>query len=93
VKITSELMEKVLRYDAANAAKYLNDLQNIIDEIKKLEKELIEEKLAYENRVKEIHREIADKRKSCDHPVRKYQGDPSGGSDSVTWCEICGMEL
>lgn len=26
----------------------------------------------------------------CEHPLRKYHGDPSGGSDSSEECLICG---
>lgn len=30
---------------------------------------------------------------NCSHEVTKYHGDPAGGSDSFTVCEICGANL
>lgn len=29
----------------------------------------------------------------CDHPLRKYHGDPSGGSDSHESCLVCGETI
>jgi len=29
----------------------------------------------------------------CPHWFSVYQGDPSGGSDSYSYCEICGADL
>ena len=30
---------------------------------------------------------------SCGHQAKTHYGDPSGGSDSHTTCDICGLEL
>ncbi len=48
------------------------------------------ESLRHKEELAAIGRERARIRKSCKHQTTQYHGDPAGGSDSWTECQICG---
>lgn len=67
--------------------KYLEQITNKV--------ELIWEKIEAEHNrhndtIKSLNFELKNVRDTCKHDVTTYYGDPSGGSDSHTTCEICG---
>jgi len=41
----------------------------------------------------QLDQEIVEIQFNCPHWLTKYHGDPAGGSDSWTQCEICGASI
>lgn len=56
-----------------------------------LEKKREDVRRRMEKELKEVA-EFAALQKSCEHPAARYEGDPSGGSDSCHSCYLCGKQ-
>lgn len=50
-------------------------------------------KQQYSEEIAAIDAHVSDMHARCKHWSKTYHGDPSGGSDSHTTCDICGAEL
>ena len=73
--------------------KEINNIAAILENMEECRGSMMKATEVYTSKMDEISDEISKWQKLCHHQVTHYQGDPSGGSDSETICEICGVSL
>ena len=93
MKITTKLMEKVLRYDADSAAKYLNKLKKIEEDLRSIDYQIGQAITAHQLEIKSLKDKKLKIQKECDHPSVTHYSDPAGGYDKRSECDICGYDL
>lgn len=66
-------------------------IAKIKSKIEQLEKSKTTLKKEFEEKVKNVNKDILNVQKECPHIWKRYS-DPSGGNDSFDCCLICGKE-
>lgn len=98
-----ELIEKVLNVNADDHASN-EEIATIIEEalskcdrvrclLRRVSNERNEIKSEFNDDMERLDTEESEIQFDCPHYTSTYHGDASGGSDSRTICDICGVEL
>lgn len=102
-----DITPKLIKHIQETYTKYtdhpLSESEYIARELKRLQQIQRDVYLAEENirkckerckkEIDKANQELRQVRSKCFHEDTTYHGDPSGGSDSFTTCNICGAEL
>lgn len=67
--------------------------ENVMRQIGEIKDKVASEKASHQKKMTALKSELEKIQATCRHNVTKYTGDPSGGSDSQTICEICEKDL
>lgn len=67
--------------------------ESVISKIDEVKSKMTSEKASHQKKMATLKSELEKIQATCSHSVTKYTGDPSGGSDSQTICEICEKDL
>jgi hypothetical protein len=89
-KLFADIKDKDIIMGIIEKVKKVNSIQreiNILNQSKREEKE------KYMKAIGRIDFLIEQQRERCSHELTSYYGDPAGGSDSFTTCDICGKEI
>lgn len=78
---TADIAEKVLKY------------QVIKRKISICQKKILQAEKDWQEVCRKIRSEVSSIQQDCDHPVTTFYPDASGGNDSATCCDVCGMTL
>jgi len=87
---------KKLKVGRENSTVLIAELEHCdktIRNIDKIRTELSREYGEHNKKINELSKKLSDEQLQCSHPLTTYHGDPSGGSDSSTFCDICGKEI
>lgn len=98
VKLTAKLLKAIKARQSADSVDSENEwvvaemerLNGIADSIRTLDAKIDAENKRHKNALAAIESEKQKVMKKCDHLDTTYHGDPAGGSDSFTQCNICG---
>jgi hypothetical protein len=71
----------------------LANIQDVVEHLRLCERRRAEVRDEAAKRLAAIDADLAKIRGRCRHWKSRHHGDPAGGSDSFTECEICGKEL
>lgn len=67
-----------------------DDLYQNCQEIEKKKRDI---SLRYKKEIEELEKDVREYQDICCHDSTEYHGDPSGGTDSFTRCNLCGKEF
>lgn len=93
-----EVFERLIKeYQGEDLAGYLTDsirdincIRNTLHSISCTRQRLLKE---YEEALQELKKDELSIQKHCLHYSTTYFGDPAGGNDSWTQCDICGASV
>jgi len=72
---------------------YIEKLESIETKIKRLRQDYRAAEEVYKRRREELKKQEKEIQNTCPHSETTYHGDPAGGSDSYSTCDICGKEF
>ena len=98
VKLTAKLLKMIKAKQSADSVDSENEwivaemerLNGIELAVRQLNAKIETENKRHKDALAAIEHEKQKVFKSCDHLDSTYHGDPAGGSDSFTRCNICG---
>jgi len=84
--IPRHTLSKYISIRYAEVLSVQKDIRDIDIQEEKAEK-------AHENKMESLQNSRQAVQACCKHESTTYHGDASGGSDSMTFCNICGVEV